>query len=128
MTKKQNKQYEEGKKMIAEYIEKMENLYEANKERFSEDMDFSELDYDDDIFAAITFNRTWNIINNDITAAEKNLYIVYLACEQDAYKTLEVFNGQGNGLKNIFVIRAMCFKIKEKIKKIYIEKYGRRYI
>lgn len=123
MTK--NKEYEEGKRLVAKYIEDCDKLYAANKERFKDDMDLSELDYDDDLMTAINFNRIWEIINNNITAAERNLYITYLACEQNAHKTLDVFNGQGKGLKNIFVIRTMCFKIKEKIKNVYIKKYGK---
>lgn len=120
-----NKEYEAGKRLIAKYIEDCNNLYADNKQRFKDDMDLSEIDYDDSLMTAINFNRIWEIINNDITAAERNLYITYLACEQNAHKTLDVFNGQGNGLKNIFVIRAMCFKIKEKIKNVYINKYGK---
>lgn len=121
MEKQKNKEYEAGKKLVAEYIEKMNGIYKDTFQRLMNDMDE---DSEFESIEAVKFIRTWDIIMNDITEYEKNLFCTYSACDSNAYKCLDIFNGKGNNIKNIFSIRAMIYTIKKKINKIYNEKYN----
>ena len=123
-----NIEYEKGKQILKEYIEKENNLYSWLKDMFNRyencpydySPEFAGFDYN----SAIKFIRTWEIINNDLPIDKKNLILIYNACGGDNAKTLEIFNGTGKVYKNKATLCVLICNTKKIIKQIYNEKYG----
>lgn len=125
-----NINYEQGKKLLEEYIRKTESDIKWIKEmcnRYNNTVfelpEFAGFDY----YKAVEFLRTWEIIN-DLPADKKNLFLIFCACEYNYKNTLAIFNDIGKGCKNIATLRVLITNIRKLIKEIYKERYGRDYL
>ena len=119
-----NKQYEIAKCVIVNYIAGMKELYEINQDVIDK---YNNSIYDDeveDLEVAIKFCRTWDIIMNDLSVSDRNLFILYQASDRNMKKALEYFNSIGKSYKNTATLTVIMCGIKKKIKEIYFNKYG----
>ena len=78
-----------------------------------------------DIREAIEFVRTWDIIENELTTSDRNLYLAFMASGRHYQPLLEYL---GKDVKKDGALRVMIFNIKNKIKKKYNERYDRDYL
>ena len=115
---KKNNNYEIAKGELAEYISDMEATYKYHKDMIKEcEEDESLLDVYE-LEEGKKFVKTWDIIKNVLSVDEKNLLLLHQIYIKPQ-KTLEVFNGMGNSVKNKATIARKIWIIKEKIKKAY---------
>lgn len=124
-----NMSYEIGKGLVAEYIAQMETIYKEYKrliniyENCSDADDVPELS-DFNYCAALKFIRTWDIMNNNIPAHNRNLLFAIEASGQNYNKCLEYFNGNGKGYKNNATLHVLICKARKQVRKIYDKIYG----
>jgi len=123
---KKNIKYKEGKELMERYVTKTERYVESLQWMCDK---YACTDFDLPEFAgfdygkAIRYMRTWKIIQ-ELPVDKRNLWLVYLACETDYTKTLEVYNGVGQTCKNIATLRVMVSNVRKLIRSKYTERYG----
>ena len=125
-----NIKYSKGKKLLEKFYTNMDKLIADLQSNI--DIYDNAIDNPDDVPELAWFNyrkavklkRTYNIILNDLQPTERNLFCIYLACNYDYEKTLEIFNGENKGYKNIATLRVIIANIRKIIKEKYKEKYG----
>lgn len=106
--------YESGKRIVAEYIERMNASKEYLLDRLK--YDYGSEDFNRD--AAVRFIRTWDIIMNDLTPVQRNLFVAFSAFDRKADDCIKLFNAS-----NVYSLRQMVYVIQKKIVKVYKEKY-----
>ena len=125
-----NIEYSKGKKLLEKFYSNMDKLIADLQSNI--DIYDNAIDNPDDVpelawFSyrkAVKLKRTYSIIKNDLQPTERNLFCTYLACNYDYEKTLEIFNGENKGYKNIATLRVIIANIRKIIKEKYKEKYG----
>lgn len=117
--------YEVAKAEVQEYIETMNNIYLDKKEEirlFKDDNhEVFEMDAYFDYNKSVQFIRLWDIINNEITPAERNLLIA-VECSKNYSECIKSF--EGTAPKNVATLKVLVYNARKKIRKIYTEKYG----
>lgn len=117
--------YEVAKAEVQEYIETMNNIYLDKKEEIelfkNDNTELFEINAYFDYNKAVQFIRLWDIINNDITPAERNL-LVAVECSQSYSECIKSFDGTAP--KNVATLKVLVYNARNKIRKIYTEKYG----
>lgn len=125
-----NIEYSKGKKLLENFYSNMDKLIADLQTNI--DIYENAIDNPDDVpelalfsySKAVKLKRTYSIIKNDLQPTERNLFCTYLACDYDYKKTLEIFNGENKGYKNIATLRVIIANIRKIIKEKYKEKYG----
>ena len=114
-----------GKELLQEYTNEMDGLYRWLNETLAaydnaifNTPDFSGFDRE----YAVRFIRTYDIIHEVLTDAQRNMFYLFTASGEKYKDTLELLSGQP---KNVATLRVMICKIRKKIKERYYELYGR---
>lgn len=114
-----------GKTLIDKYIKNMDVLYNEQKEL--QDLYSNDKLTDEyyNINKSLKFTRTWEIINNDLDYAVRNLLLLFNACDCRYKETLEALSGSNCvQYKNVATLHVMVTRARKIIKNIYNEKYG----
>ena len=117
--------YEVAKAEVQEYIETTNNIYLDKKEEIelfkNDNPELFEMNEYFDYNKAVQFIRLWDIINNDITPAERNLLIA-VEISKNYSECIKSF--EGTAPKNVATLKVLVYNARNKIRKIYTEKYG----
>lgn len=117
-------EYDLAKSEIVKYMAEMDEIYELNNkviEKYGNDIFSDDIE---DLQVAIKFCRTWNIVKNELSVSDRNLFILYQISNRNIKRTLEYFNAIGKNYKNTATLTVIICNIKKKIKELFKEKYG----
>lgn len=120
---KKIEEFEVYKGKLADYIEKMEALYnyylEAIEFYNNQPTDYvAELGDSFDLVTAINFIKSWKTIQ-EMQPVQRNMLLCYVCCDCDYKKTLEVFNGEGKNYKNVASLRVLVHNARKEFFKLY---------
>lgn len=115
-----------GKELIEEYIKRMELQYQEQKELQELYMNDRLADEYYDYNKSLRFTRTWEIITGLTDYADRNLILLFNACDCKHKDTLEALSGAGMvQYKNEATLRVMISHARKRIKDKYESEYGR---
>ena len=129
MKKIDNFLFSEAKGAVKEYVAMMERRYNEVKQEYT---DYMNAIYDDDPRfmwfnpdRALKFLRTWRILMDEADPRDRNFVLVYLYCDTQYDKALEIFNGAGCSYKSTASLKILIWAARNNVRALYEKKYGK---